>query len=155
MNEIICTIKNYIDMEFIKILFTVIVAALGWLITHYYTSKRDTEKSRRSARIKALSTAYKALVRAGIERRIVYKSEDGIIHNTAAPVEDAISLIHLYGNEEQSKLASKCAKQFEDTNSGNFTDLINSLRKDIREMLGEEDLVEPPLYLIISTNENK
>ena len=30
-------------MEFIKIIFTVAVAAFGWWITHYYTSKRDTE----------------------------------------------------------------------------------------------------------------
>jgi len=142
-------------MEFIKIIFTVAVAAFGWWITHYYTSKRDTEKSRRSARIKALSTAYKALVRAGIDKRLVYKSKDGIIHNEAMPVEDAISIIHLYGNEEQSRLASECAKQFEETNKGSFNDLINSLRKDIREMLGEEDLVEQPLYLKISLNDNK
>jgi|SRR5690625_318655 len=142
-------------MEFIKIIFTVAVAAFGWWITHYYTSKRDTEKSRRSARIKALSTAYKALVRAGIDKRLVYKSKDGIIHNEAVPVEDAIAIIHLYGNKEQSKLASQCAKQFEETNKGIFNDLVYSLRKDIREMLGEEDLVEPPLYLKISLHDNK
>lgn len=28
-------------MEYIKILFTVVVAAAGWIITNYYTSRRD------------------------------------------------------------------------------------------------------------------
>jgi len=142
-------------MEFIKIFFTIIVAALGWLITHYYTSKRDTAISRRTSRINALSTAYKALVRAGLDGRIVYKSRDGIIHNRATPVEDAIALIHLYGNDEQSKMATECANQFQKTGMGSFTDLINSLRKDIRKMLGEEDLIEQPRYLKISIDDKE
>lgn len=142
-------------MEYVKIVFAVIVAAIGWLVTHYYTSKRDVSNSRRQSRIEALSIAYKAFVRAGIEGKLVTRGDDGKISNRAGPVEDAIALVHLYGNVEQSKLASKCARQFEETGGAIFNELVDALRKDIREMLDESDVTDPPIYLRISLEAKK
>lgn len=137
-------------MEFFKIIFTVIVAAGGWLVTHYYTSKRNIENSRRESRIEALSQAYNALVRTALNGSLVTRKKDGTILNKAPSLENAIATIHLYGNDEQSKLASKCAEQFEKTGKDKYNDLVNSLRIDIREMLNESDLKEPPIYLRIT-----
>lgn len=87
------------------------------------------------------------MVRSGIDGEMVVKGEDGKAINKATPVEDAIALIHLYGNQEQSNLASEYARMIGETNRGNATELVNALRKDIREMLGEPELVGEPAYL--------
>lgn len=138
-------------MEFLKIAFTVAVAAAGWIFAHYYTSKRDTKNSRRAIRIDALSSCYKALVRSGIDGVMVVKDESGKTVSRAGPVEDAIALVHLYGNQKQSEMASTYARQIADKKHGDSTALVNSLRSDIRSMLGETDIEGLPNYLRIST----
>lgn len=78
---------------------------------------------------------------------MVVNGEDGKAINKATPVEDTIALIHFYGNQEQSNLASEYSRMVGETNRGNSTDLVNALRKDIRGMLGEPELVGEPAYL--------
>lgn len=137
-------------MEFLKIAFAVAIAVAGWIVAHRYTSKRDTNNSRRATRVDALSTCYKALTRSGIDGVMVIADESGKAINRAGPVEDAIALIHLYGSQEQSDLASDYARQVADTKHGDSTRLVNCLRCDIRRMLGESDLNGVPSYLKIS-----
>lgn len=57
-------------MEYIKILFTVIIAVGGWIVAHYYTSRRDTNNYRRATRIEALSFCYKAFIRSSLDGAI-------------------------------------------------------------------------------------
>jgi phage FluMu protein Com len=140
-------------MEFVKIAFTIATAVTGWLVAHHYTSRRDTKNSRRLTRIEALSSCYKALARAGIDGVMVTKGPDGKAINKAIPVEDAIALVHLYGSQEQSDLASEYAQQVAETQNGDSTKLVNCLRRDVREMLGEPDLSHDPIYLRITLKE--
>lgn len=140
-------------MEYEKILFTSLVAVVGWVVAHRLTSARDLANSRRSARIDALTTCYKALVRSGIDGVMFKRDSSGKLINGAMPVEDAIALIHLHGNEQQSELASAYARQVGETKTGDSTKLVNALRKDIRRMLGTKDLGSDPHYLSIKTNE--
>ena len=137
-------------MEFLKIIFTVIIAAVGWMVAHHFTSKRDTKNSRRMIRIEALSSCYKIFARAGIDGVLVTKGDDGKVINKAIPVEDAVALVHLYGSQEQSDLASEYANQVGQTQNGDSTKLVNSLRRDIRRMLGEPDLSHDPTYLRVT-----
>jgi hypothetical protein len=81
------------------------------------------------------------------------RDSSGKLVNNAIPVEDAIALIHLHGNNQQSELASAYAKQIDQTKSGDSTKLVNALRKDIRSMLGTKDLAAEPYYLSIKPNE--
>lgn len=140
-------------MEYWKILVTVVTAAAGWVFAHYFTSRRDTENSCRATRVAALTNCYKALVRSALDGTMLKKGQDGRVVNNAAPVEDAIALIHLYGDQEQSDLASAYARDVANTGTGDATILANSLRKDIRHMLGSEDLNAVPAYLKVTTRE--
>ena len=140
-------------MEYEKILFTALIAVVGWVAAHWLTSARDLANSRRNARIDALTTCYKALVRSGIDGVMLKRDSAGNLINNAIPVEDAIALIHLHGNQRQSQLASAFAKQIDQNKSGDSTELVNALRKDIRRMLGTEDLAAEPHYLSIKPNE--
>lgn len=118
-------------------------------------SKRDLKNARRTSRIEALSIAYKAFVRAGIDRDgLIIRGENDEIIDKATPVENAIAIVHLYGDKEQSELASECAKQLGSTGKVQLTSIVNSLRRDIREMLGEEDIVELPYHLSIERKKN-
>jgi len=141
-------------VEYEKILFTALIAVVGWVAAHRLTSARDLANSRRNAGIDALTTCYKALVRSGIDGVMLKRDSTGKLINNAIPVEDAIALIHLHGNEQQSQLASAYAKQIGQDKSGDSTKLVNALRKDIRSMLGTKDLAAEPHYLSIKPNES-
>lgn len=153
MSSLVLVISKAGGMEFIKIAFAVVTAVLGWVIAHHFTSRRDRDNSRRSTRIEALSFCYKALVRSGIDGVMVFKAEDGKLVSRAGPVEDAVALIHLYGSQEQSCLATEYARQVAHSQEGDATKLVESLRNDIRRMVGEADLSSDPTYLRITIKE--
>jgi len=142
-------------VEYFKIIVAVIVSAIGWVIAHNFTSKRDVTNAQRATRVQAFTEAYKALVRSGLEKELLPTDKDGKVVNKAIPVEDAIAIIHLYGTEEQSQMASKYASNFANNSSADCTELVNSLRKTIRENLGGEDLKNMPIYLVVTPNIKK
>lgn len=136
-------------LEYIKILFAVFIAALGWIAAHYFTARRDLNNSRRLARIEALSSCYKIFIRSGIDGSLIRNSGSEII-DKGGDIEDAIFMIHLYGSQEQSFLANQYVNDMSTNQNADSTKLVDSLRKDIRSMLGEQDLISKPSYLKIN-----
>ena len=126
-------------LEYIKILFAVFIAALGWIAAHYFTAKRDLNNSRRLARIEALSSCYKIFVRSGINGSLIQNRGTQVI-DIGENIEDAILMIHLYGSQEQSELANQYVNDMSTNQNADSTKLVDSLRKDIRGMLGEQVL---------------
>ncbi|MNF12226.1 hypothetical protein D3C80_2136440 [compost metagenome] len=59
-------------------------------------------------------------------------------------------MIHLYGSQEQSFLANQYVNDMSTNQNADSTKLVDSLRKDIRSMLGEQDLISKPSYLKIN-----
>jgi len=139
-------------MKYITIL-TILTVAIGWIIVHQFTSIRDLKNFRRNSRIDALTNYYMALIRSGLDGPMLKLDSDGKLVNNAISVENAIALIHLHGNEQQSELANAYVKQIEKDGSGDLTKLIDTLRKDIRTMLGSRDLVSIPHYLRVKSKE--
>lgn len=133
-----------------------ILLIVGWIVAHYFTSKRDIENERRKKRIEKLTECYQALLRLGLNG-LYFIEDDGktINREVGDAVEDAIGLIHVYGTDEQSVLATKYAADMQDAKSANFTELLDCLRRDIREMLGEKDLTQKPSYFKLNTEHLK
>ena len=143
------SVSGFTLMEYIKVFFTILTAVLGWIVAHYFTSKRDLKSSRRLARIEALSNCYKIFIRVGINGALI--NQNGTeIEDKSAEIEDAIAIIHLYGSQEQSDLVNQYVNNMSSNQTAVFTNLIDSLRENIRNMLGEEDLKSTPSYLKIS-----
>ncbi len=142
-------------MEYFKIIVAVIIAVIGWIIAHNFTSARDVKNAQRATRVEAFTEAYKALARSGLDKELLPKDKDGKVINKAIPVENAIAIIHLYGTEKQSQMASKYALDFVNNRGADCTELVNSLRKTIREYLGGEDLKNMPIYLVVTPNKEK
>lgn len=142
-------------MDLLQVTVGVVLAILGWVIGHRFTSARDVKNSQRSIRVASLAEAYRALVRSGIDGVMLKRDADGAVINGARPVEDAIALIHLYGSQEQSTLASKYATQVSAEGGGDATELVNALRKDIRENLGGDDVEGQPRYLRVTYQDTR
>jgi hypothetical protein len=134
---------------YIQMTVTVAIAAVGFVITHWFTSQRDRKNAERLRRLDGLSKAYLTFVRAGIQKDLVKKDLDGKLLPTAREVEDAVAVIHLYGTNEQSAMANTCSVELAKTNKVTFTNLINSLRETIRSDLGLGQLTHTPNYLSI------
>lgn len=133
----------------------ILIALIGVYVTHKFTSRRDVLNSQRALKIEALSTAYKALVRSGLEKDLLPKDEMGNVQNKAIPVEDAIAIIHLHGSDLQSRLASQYALDFASNRGADCTELVNSLRNEIRDSLGYEKLEALTYYLSVTPNPKK
>lgn len=139
-------------MVYVQIIVTVILAALGWVVAHKFTSARELRNARNTIRIAALTHCYKVFVRSGIDGTLLKRDDDGNIVNGATSVEDAIALIHLHGSQTQFELANKYTKKISATDNGDSTELVNSLRDDIRAMLDEPKLSGLPHYLRVTAN---
>ncbi len=52
------------ELEFIiKVISTVVIAAMGWIIVHYFTSRRDMANKRREIKTQYLIEAYQKMPR--------------------------------------------------------------------------------------------
>jgi len=77
-------------------IISIIVAVIGWIIAHYFTSKRDFANKKREIRINYLAEAYRKLERGAMPLSKKYNPGD---------FESAIADIQLFGNPEQVKIA--------------------------------------------------
>ena len=134
---------------FIKTLVTVVLGSLGWIISHHFTSKRDAKNAKRQRRIEALSKAYDVLIRLGLDKGVPARRnhEEKVIEYTRE-FEYSVVMIHLYGNRKEIELANEMSRKLADEYFYSATDLVNELRRDIREEIGmevHEDIV--PRYV--------
>lgn len=125
-------------MEFyIKIFSAVVLASLGWIISHYFTSKRDEKNAQRQRRIDALSKAYDVLIRLGLDNGIPARRNHELkIEEYSREFEHTVVMIHLYGNRKEIELVNKVTRKLADEAFYSATDLVNELRRDIRNELG-------------------
>ncbi|MDP2538153.1 hypothetical protein [Alteromonas stellipolaris] len=144
-----------IIMDILSKYLPILVALVGVFFTHKFTSRRDVINAQRALKIEALSLAYKALVRSGLEKDLISRDDKGNVTNKAIPVEDAIAIIHLHGSELQSRLASQYAVDFANNRGADCTELVNSIRNEIRASLGYEKLEALTYYLSVKPNEEK
>ncbi len=142
-----------IVMDILSKYLPILIALIGVYFTHKFTTRRDVLNSQRALKIDALSIAYKALVRSGLEKELLPRDEKGNVLNKAIPVEDAIAIIHLHGSELQSRLASQYALDFASNRGADCTELVNSLRNEIRASLGYEKLEALTYYLSVTPNQ--
>jgi len=114
-------------VDYLKIIVTVILAAVGWVIAHYFTDRRQASAKRRDIVTEHLVKAYRVLA---------YD-----IQQLESPLERLEKLqvvicdIQLFGSVEQIELVKDLISGL--VNSGDFSldPLINSLRGDLRKQL--------------------
>ncbi len=116
------------NIDYFKILITIILAVIGWVVGYYFTTRKDINQKRRDLSIEHLINAYRILTNEISHRKETKEN------NTQ--LENILSDIQLFGSEEQVQLAKDLANTVASGGEFQLDPLINSLRNDLRKMIG-------------------
>lgn len=115
------------DLDYLKIIITVALAVIGWLIGHYFTARRDVANKRRELVIAHLIEAYRI-----ITNEVSHRNESEARN---IKLENILSDIQLFGSQEQIALAKQLADEVAAGGVFELDPLIVSLRNSLREQL--------------------
>lgn len=115
------------ELSYLKIFITIVLTVIGWIIGHYFTSKRSANNKRRDLSTEFLIEAYRVLT-----TEIAHREET---LERATKIENLVADIQLFGSPEQIDLAKKMADDVASGEKFELDPLINSLRKSLRQEL--------------------
>jgi len=115
------------DLDYTKIIVTIFLAVVGWLIGHHFTTQRDVANKRRELTIEHLIQAYRILT-----NEISHREES---QERNLKLENILSDIQLFGSQEQITLAKQLAEDVAAGGVFELNPLIGSLRNDLRSQL--------------------
>ncbi|MET2985385.1 hypothetical protein [Aureibaculum conchae] len=116
------------DFDYLKILVSVTLAVIGWLIGHYFTERRNKINKRREISLDHLISAYRI-----ITQDVTHREWDA---DSRIKFEKVISEIQLFGTKKQVQISIDIINEFAKNRTVNLDILINSLRNDLRNQLG-------------------
>lgn len=119
-------------LDLIKFIITALSVVLGWVVGHYFTSKRDLANKRRDLTIQHLISAYRVLTNDVAHRPQTKENE--------LKLELILSEIQLFGSKEQVKMAKKLANEVANKKVFELDSLINNLRTDLRKQLSLDSI---------------
>jgi len=125
--------------QIITVLSSVTIAALGWIIGHILTSRREILQKRREIRIKHLREAYLNLA------HISDSGGDIVKHITL--LQSSLNDIQLFGGRSQMKLLEQFIDELNESDSAQLNDLIRELRNEIRAHLKLSKIDESRWYV--------
>ncbi|QIR76606.1 hypothetical protein FA592_10380 [Sulfurospirillum diekertiae] len=115
------------ELEYLKIIITICLAVLGWLIAHSFTAKRDLKNKQREISITHLINAYRILTNDVSHRELTDERNEKL--------ENILADIQLFGSQEQVELAKNLAVTVAAGGQFELDPLINSLRNNLRKEL--------------------
>lgn len=115
------------ELGYLKILFTLSLAMLGWFVTHKLNSERDFNNKKREQIISYLIDAY-------LDLEDVCHRHDSDLIERFTKLESALAKIQLFGTEEQINMAHQIVDSIakEPTNTD---PLLRNLRSGLRKEL--------------------
>ncbi len=115
------------DLEYLKILITIVLALIGYIATHYFNSRRDIELKQREIITGHLINAYRILTTEITRRELTMERN--------LKLENIISELQLFGSEREVELTKKLAEDIKKGGDFYMDDLINELRDNLRKEL--------------------
>jgi hypothetical protein len=112
-------------MELWKIVISIFVAVVGWVIGHYFTAKRELQNKRREIRVSFLIDAYQKLENA------IHRPPGEVGHD----LESVVANIQLFGSDKQIMLAKNISNDISNNGSVDLEPLLKCLRADLRKEL--------------------
>lgn len=126
-------------MDYLKIIVTIVLAVVGWRVGYSLTIKKDIIQKRRDISIEHLINAYRILTTEVAHREMTNENK--------MKLENILSDIQLFGSDEQIQFAKKLTEIVAAGDAFLLDPLINSLRNDLREMIGLKRITENVNYL--------
>ncbi|MGY0626869.1 MAG: hypothetical protein ACW7DS_14275 [Paraglaciecola chathamensis] len=115
------------DLDYIKIIVTIVLAVIGWMVGNYFTTRRDVANKRRELVITHLIEAYHIITNEVSHRE---ESEERNLK-----LEHLLSDIQLFGSQEQIAIVKQLADDVAAGGVFELNPLIASLRNDLRKQL--------------------
>jgi len=123
------------EFEFIvKVLASVVIAVLGWVVAHWFTSRRDISNKRREISTNYLIDAYRK-----IDSAIEPVEFD---RKWCESLQSAVAEIQLFGSAKQIEMAHQFSELLlseEKINQNILKSLLHDLRSELRNELGLEN----------------
>jgi hypothetical protein len=130
----------------VTLLIPTAVAVASWFIGSWLSERRDRANKRRDLRVQYLIGAYRRLATA-TER----KETDAAYF---ADLDSALVDVQLFGSADQIAAAQRFAKELAEHRAAQLTELLASLRDDLREEL-KLNRVKGPLVVLRPTFDEK
>ena len=117
-------------VSYVTVLVSSLVVIFGWYIAHWFSSKRDHDNKKRELRLEYLIKTYRDLGMAAAREpnSEYFKNLEFGFHD-----------VQLFGNAEQLKLLGDILQSHASTGEADLEPLLNSLRKELRELLGQSE----------------
>ncbi|AHJ11750.1 hypothetical protein [Sulfurospirillum multivorans] len=115
------------ELEYLKIIITICLAVIGWLIAHSFTARRDLKNKQRELSTTHLINAYRILTNDVANRELTDERKEKL--------ENILADIQLFGSKKQVEFAKNLAITVAEGNQFELNPLINSLRNDLRKEL--------------------
>jgi hypothetical protein len=128
----------------LTLLIPTLVAVASWFVGSWLSVRRDRANKRRDLRVQYLIEAYRRLATA-TERKETNAEY-------FAELDSALVDVQLFGSTEQIAAAQKFARQLAEHRAAQLSELLASLRDDLREEL-KLQRVEGPLVVLRPTFE--
>ena len=114
-------------ISYITLLISSLIVITGWFIAHRFASRRDHENKKRELRLEYLINAYRSLGMAAARspNSEYFKSLESGFHD-----------VQLFGNQEQLRFLEEIFESHAKSGGADLEPLLNSLRKELRELLG-------------------
>ena len=125
------------DISWVKIIVTIILASIGWFVVHWLASSRDRNNKKRDLRTAYLIEAYRNI-------------EKACGHNDFLPaplnrqIESAIADVQLFGSEKQITIARAFTNEMNKNQFGDPRKLLVELRGELRSELNLDQLSKDP-----------
>jgi hypothetical protein len=115
------------DISYLKIIVTILLAFSGWLVAHYFTNQRQIVSKQRAIVTEHLINSYNVLTHDISQREPSDKRNEAF--------EKLIANIQLFGSEEQIEITIALANSYASGKDFDLDPIINNLRNDLRERL--------------------
>jgi|SRR4030042_4419177 len=119
--------------NYIEIIITIVIAALGWIIVHHFTSRRDRKNKIREIRIQYLIEAFRKIGMA------IQREKDDTFFGE---LESAFHDVQLFGSKRQINMLMEFMDEYREKKTANIDMLLNELRDDLRKELSLSPIKE-------------
>ena len=128
-------------IDYLKIIVTVVLAAIGWIFGHYLSAKRDTKTKKRELVTEHLLKSFEAIAAFSA---VVVGNVPGS-RDIADNFNNAVTKIQLLGSSNQIRLVNEITEMMserENINGESLEFLLCDLRKELRSELNLNDVNE-------------
>lgn len=144
------------DLDIVKVAIGVVITVAGWIVGHYFNTRRDAAENRKKMVTGYLVDAYRKLNALAC---VLVSSAKGV-PSLAEDINSAVGDVQLFGTPKQIRLVKDIAEHMARTRyvpGEQLTELLHDLRDALRTEL-DLDAIDAPiahLHIGFSANEVK